>query len=560
VRPRLSRRPIKRPAFRSELRTKPPALISSTFLTRILLPLAGCGGPGLGAGEVPSLVVTSVSVTREVLLVLPLDAMSTRGRPTVPLSAAQTLAMSELLRVAPEANALAERFAGAGFKLALVGGSVRDALLGRLSADLDFTTDAKPEETRKILAKWADAIWETGAAFGTIAGKKGTERPVTIEITTYRSEVYLDDSRKPQVAFGDSLQGDLHRRDFTINAMALELTTAEPTFTDPYGGLVDLTLKLLRTPAAPELSFSDDPLRMMRAARFAAQLNFTIDGSALQAIAAMKDRIAIVSAERVRDELVKLLMSDSPRLGLSILVKTGLAEFVIPELPKLKLEIDEHHRHKDVYEHSLTVLEQAIALEHRVNGPDLVLRLAALLHDIGKPKTRAFMPDGGVSFHHHEVVGAHLTKARLKALRFDNQTIEAVSTLVELHLRFHGYGTGEWSDSAVRRYVRDAGPLLERLHVLTRSDSTTRNRNKANALADSYTDLENRIARLSEEEELASMRPDLDGNSIMEILGIPPSRAVGLAYDHLLELRIENGPLGVERATEELKKWWASQV
>jgi poly(A) polymerase len=298
----------------------------------------------------------------------------------------------------------------------------------------------------------------------------------------------------------------------------------------------------------------------MRAARFAAQLNFTIDGSALQAIAAMKDRIAIVSAERVRDELVKLLMSDSPRLGLSILVKTGLAEFVIPELPKLKLEIDEHHRHKDVYEHSLTVLEQAIALEHRVNGPDLVLRLAALLHDIGKPKTRAFMPDGGVSFHHHEVVGAHLTKARLKALRFDNQTIEAVSTLVELHLRFHGYGTGEWSDSAVRRYVRDAGPLLERLHVLTRSDSTTRNRNKANALADSYTDLENRIARLSEEEELASMRPDLDGNSIMEILGIPPSRAVGLAYDHLLELRIENGPLGVEWAIEELKKWWASQV
>jgi poly(A) polymerase len=478
----------------------------------------------------------------------------------VPLSAAQTLAMSELLRVAPEASALAERFARAGFKLALVGGSVRDALLGRLSADLDFTTDAKPEETRSILAKWADAIWETGAAFGTIAAKKGTDSPVTIEITTYRSEVYFDESRKPQVAFGESLEGDLLRRDFTINAMALELTTAEPTFVDPYGGLGDLTLKLLRTPATPELSFSDDPLRMMRAARFAAQLNFAIDKSALQAIPSMKDRIAIVSAERVRDEFVKLLMSNSPRLGLSILVESGLAEFVIPELPKLKLEIDEHHRHKDVYEHSLIVLEQAIALEDRVNGPDIALRLAALLHDIGKPKTRAFMPDGGVSFHHHEVVGAHLTKARLKALRFDKQTVDDVSTLVELHLRFHGYGAGEWSDSAVRRYVRDAGPLLARLHVLTRSDCTTRNQKKAKALADSYDDLENRIARLSEEEELASMRPDLDGNSIMEILGITPSRAVGEAYGYLLELRIENGPLGVERATEELKKWWASRV
>ncbi len=546
--------------FRSELKTNPPALISSTFLTRTLALLFGCGGPGLGAGEVPSLIVTLVSVTIEVLLVLPLDAMSTRGRPTVPLSAAQTLAMGELLRVAPAASALAGRFRQAGFKLALVGGSVRDALLGRLSADLDFTTDAKPEQTRAILAKWADAIWETGAAFGTIAAKKGRENPVTIEITTYRSEVYLDESRKPQVAFGESLEGDLHRRDFTINAMALELTTSEPTFIDPYGGLRDLTLKLLRTPAKPELSFSDDPLRMMRAARFAAQLDFIVDEAALDAIVSMKERIAIVSAERVRDEFVKLLMSNSPRLGLSILVESGLAEYVIPELPRLKLEIDEHHRHKDVYEHSLTVLEKAIALEERVGGPDLVLRLAALLHDIGKPKTRAFVPDGGVSFHHHEVVGAHLAKARLKALRFDKQTVDDVSSLVELHLRFHGYGAGEWSDSAVRRYVRDAGPLLERLHVLTRSDCTTRNQKKAKALADSYDDLEDRIARLGEEEELASMRPDLDGTSIMDILGIPPSRIVGQAYDYLLELRIENGPLGVERATEELKKWWAGRA
>lgn len=468
--------------------------------------------------------------------------------------------MGELLRVAPTAQVLADRFANAGFKLALVGGSVRDALLGRLSADLDFTTNAKPEQTRAILTNWAGAIWETGAAFGTIAAKGGREDPVTIEITTYRSEIYPNESRKPTVSFGDSLEGDLHRRDFTINAMALELTSSEPIFIDPYGGLEDLAAKILRTPAKPELSFSDDPLRMMRAARFAAQLNFVVDQPALDAVAAMKDRIAIVSAERIRDEFVKLLMSASPRLGLSILVESGLAEFVVPELPKLKLEIDEHHRHKDVYEHSLTVLDQAIALEDRVGGPDLVLRLAALLHDIGKPKTRAFVPGGGVSFHHHEVVGAHLAKGRLKALRFDKQTVDDVATLVELHLRFHGYGTGEWTDSAVRRYVRDAGTLLTRLHVLTRSDCTTRNQMKAKALAGSYDELEARIARLSEEEELASMRPDLDGVEIMKILEIPPSRAVGQAYDHLLELRIENGPLGKELATQELKKWWAGQV
>jgi len=491
--------------------------------------------------------------------------MSAKGRPSVPLSAAQSLAVSELLRVAPEASALAERFAEAGFKLALVGGSVRDALLGRLSADLDFATDARPEQTRQILAKWGDALWETGAAFGTIATKKSAKRgskreEVTLEVTTYRSEAYQDGSRKPEVAFGASLEGDLLRRDFTVNAMALELTTPAPVFVDPYGGLADLSLKLLRTPAAPELSFSDDPLRMLRAARFAAQLGFTIDEAALRALVAMKERLSIISAERIRDEFVKLLMSASPRRGLTILTESGLADFIVPELPRLKLEIDEHHRHKDVYEHTLIVLEQAIALENRLDGPDLVLRLAALFHDIGKPKTRAFIPGGGVSFHHHEIVGAHLTKARMKALRFDKHTIDDVSTLVELHLRFHGYGAGEWTDSAVRRYVRDAGGLLLRLHLLTRSDCTTRNQKKAKALAAAYDDLEARIARLAEEEELAAIRPDLDGRAIMEILGIPPSRIVGEAYDFLLELRMENGPLGVERATEELKKWWASRA
>ncbi len=483
----------------------------------------------------------------------------------MPLSAAQSLAVSELLRVAPEASALAGRFAAAGFQLALVGGSVRDALLGRLGADLDFATDARPEQTKQILTKWGDALWESGAAFGTIATKKRVKRgaeyeEVIVEVTTYRSDVYSDGSRKPEVAFGDSLEGDLHRRDFTVNAMALELTTPTPEFADPFGGLADLSSKLLRTPAAPELSFSDDPLRMLRAARFAAQLDFTIDEAALRAIAKMKERLSIISAERIREEFVKLLMSDAPRRGLTILTESGLADFIIPELPKLKLEIDEHHRHKDVYEHTLIVLEQAIALESRLGGPDLVLRLAALFHDIGKPKTRAFIPGGGVSFHHHEIVGAHLTKARMKALRFDKHTIDAVSTLVELHLRFHGYGTGEWTDSAVRRYVRDAGGLLLRLHLLTRSDCTTRNQKRAKALAAAYDDLEARIAHLAAEEELAAIRPDLDGRAIMEILGIPPSRTVGEAYDFLLELRMENGPLGVERATEELKKWWASRA
>jgi len=393
------------------------------------------------------------------------------------LSDAQRRAVAELLRIAPVVGDLGDRFAAAGYRLALVGGSVRDALLGRLGQDLDLTTDARPEAIVELLRGWSDAQWEIGIAFGTVGASKDG---FLLEITTYRSDSYERSSRKPQVTYGQTLEDDLARRDFTINAMALELSGGDqaagagPRFVDPHGGLDDLADQLLRTPGRPEDSFSDDPLRMMRAARFASQLGFLITPPVIAAMTDMAERITIVSAERIHDELVKTLLSVAPRTGLTLLVDTGLAEHVLPELPRLRLEIDEHHRHKDVYEHSLTVLEQAIALEHRLGGaPDLVLRLAALLHDIGKPKTRRFEPGGGVSFHHHEVVGAQLATARLKALRFDRHTIEDVARLIELHLRFHGYGTGEWTDSAVRRYVRDAGPHLERLHLLTRSDSTT---------------------------------------------------------------------------------------
>ena len=451
------------------------------------------------------------------------------------------------------ATALASTFSAAGFTLALVGGPVRDAILGRLGNDLDFTTNARPQETKKILQSWADAIWETGAAFGTIAGKKDD---VTIEITTYRSENYDPNSRKPEVNFGDSIEGDLARRDFTINALALELTTPTPEFIDLFNGVDDLAKKILRAPGDPDTLFNDDPLRMMRAARFAAQLNFTVDDSILESMKRLAERITIVSAERIHDEFVKILMSPNPRLGLALLVDTGLAAYILPELPKLKLEVDEHHHHKDVYEHTLTVLEQAIALENRLDGPNLIIRLAALLHDIGKPKTRELIPGGGVSFHHHEVVGSRMAKERLRALRFDNQTIKDVSQLVFLHLRFHGYAGGEWTDSAVRRYVRDADQLLEHLHVLTRADCTTRNQRKATALAATYDSLEERISRLKEEEELNSIRPDVDGNEIMNILGIPASPLVGRAYNYMLELRLENGPLGEARAKTELLKWW----
>ncbi|MFE2248038.1 CCA tRNA nucleotidyltransferase, partial [Streptomyces lavendulae] len=403
------------------------------------------------------------------------------------LSQVQRRAVSELLRVAPVADELGRRFQEAGFRLALVGGSVRDALLGRLGNDLDFTTDARPQDVLKIVRPWADSVWDVGIAFGTVGAQKDGFQ---IEVTTYRSEAYDRTSRKPEVSYGDSIEQDLVRRDFTVNAMALALP--EQQFVDPHGGLEDLAACVLRTPGTPEESFSDDPLRMLRAARFAAQLDFEVAPEVVAAMGEMSDRIEIVSAERVQGELNKLLLSAHPRKGLGLLVDTGLADRVLPELPALRLERDEHHRHKDVYDHSLIVLEQAIALEE--DGPDLVLRLAALLHDIGKPRTRRFESDGRVSFHHHEVVGAKMTKKRMTALKYSNDMVKDVSRLVELHLRFHGYGDGEWTDSAVRRYVRDAGPLLERLHKLTRSDCTTRNKRKANALSRTYDGLEERVA------------------------------------------------------------------
>ena len=473
-----------------------------------------------------------------------------------PTNAAAQLAISTLTKQAPEATNLAIAFKAAGFKLALVGGPVRDAILGRLGNDLDFTTDAHPKDCEKILNKWADSVWDIGAAFGTVAGKKGD---ITVEITTYRSESYELDSRKPNVEFGKTIEADLSRRDFTINAMALELTTNEPTFIDLYNGVGDLQSKLIKTPGKPEDSFSDDPLRMMRAARFMSQLNFTIDPAVITAIKSMTSRLEIISAERIRDEFTKIIMSDNPRLGITLLVETGLADIFLPEIPKLKLEIDEHHHHKDVYEHTLTVLEQAIALESRLGGPNLTLRLAALLHDIGKPKTKELIAGGGVSFHHHEVVGSKLCKERMKKLRFDNHIIKDVAQLVFLHLRFHGYGNGEWTDSAVRRYVRDAEELLIHLHLLTRADCTTRNQKKAEGLAKTYDQLEERIALLMEQEELNKIRPDLSGEQIMEILSIKPSPAVGKAYDFLLELRLEHGPLGEEKAKSELLNWWKLQ-
>ena len=472
------------------------------------------------------------------------------------LGAAGELAIRSLIERAPLAGTLAQAFKAKGFTLALVGGPVRDAILGRLGNDLDFTTNAHPQETKKILQSWAENIWEIGIAFGTVAGKRGE---TTVEITTYRSEHYDPDSRKPAVEFGRDILGDLSRRDFTVNAMALELTGDAPEFIDPFNGLQDLAKRLLRTPVLPDDSFTDDPLRMMRAARFASQLDFEIDPDALLSITALAGRITIVSAERIRDEFIKIMTSSNPRVGITILVDTGLAQIILPEIPKLRLEIDEHHHHKDVYEHSITVLEQAIMLEERLGGVNLIIRLAALLHDIGKPKTRNLIEGGGVSFHHHEVVGARLVKKRLQELRFDSHTIEAVETLTALHLRFHGYGDGEWSDAAVRRYVRDAGDLLGHLHVLTRADCTTRNKAKASMLSKTYDSLEARITILMEQEELSKIRPDLDGAQVMAILNLKPSREVGAAMDFLMELRMEQGLIGEEQATQLLLDWWKNR-
>ncbi len=480
------------------------------------------------------------------------------------LNTAQLAAVAELLRIAPVADRLGELFRDAGHELYLVGGSVRDALLGRLQHDLDFTTSARPDDIEALLRTFTRAVWTIGKEYGTVGGKVvegGTDW--IIEVTTFRSDAYDADSRKPVVAFGDTLEGDLLRRDFTVNAMAVSVP--DKRFVDPHGGLADLAARRIRTPAAPELSFSDDPLRMMRAARFSAQLGFTLDPEVVEAMTGMVDRISIISAERVRDELIKLLLADRPRPGLDLLVQTGLAARVLPELPALRLEPDEHHRHKDVYQHSLTVLEQAIDLEVRLEQrPDLVSRLAALLHDIGKPATRRFEQGGKVSFHHHDVVGAKLVRKRLTALRFNNDVVKAVAELVYLHLRFHGYSDragseGGWTDSAVRRYVRDAGDQLERLHILTRADCTTRNQARAARLRTAYDDLEHRIEVLAEQEELDSIRPDLDGTQIMAILNIPPGRAVGDGYKYLLELRMEEGPLGEEKAREALLAWWSAR-
>ncbi|WP_309648864.1 CCA tRNA nucleotidyltransferase [Nocardioides sp.] len=475
---------------------------------------------------------------------------------TLSIVEVQRAVETELDRIAPVIDDLGRLFNDAGHELALVGGPVRDAMLGRRHHDLDFATSAHPDDTERLLKAWGDATWDMGRDFGTIGCRKGDW---IVEVTTYRSEVYDASSRKPDVDFGDSLAGDLGRRDFTVNAMAVAVPGR--VIEDPFGGVVDLAHRVLRTPGRPEDSFSDDPLRMMRAARFAAQLGFTVDPAVVEAMTAMADRIEIISAERVRDELVKLVCAPHPRLGLTLLVETGLAQRVLPELPALALERDEHHRHKDVYEHTLTVLEQAIDLESRLGGePDFVSRFAALMHDVGKPRTRTFVDDGTVTFHHHDVVGAKITRKRMKALKFSNDETDAVSKLVELHLRFHGYGNGEWTDSAVRRYVRDAGDQLERLHVLTRADCTTRNQRKADRLRRTYDGLEERIARLREQEDLESIRPDLDGNQIMEILGIGPGREVGQAYQHLLKVRMDDGPQSEEQARAVLLAWWAARV
>lgn len=450
---------------------------------------------------------------------------------------------------------LSRAFAGAGRELALVGGPVRDAFLGRTAIDLDFATDATPDQTLEIIAPLASAHWDIGRAFGTIGARINGEQ---VEITTYRSDDYDAASRKPEVSFGASLEGDLLRRDFTINAMAIRLPAL--VLVDPANGIEDLFDQLLRTPISPEVSFGDDPLRMMRAARFTSQLGFLVDDDLVRAMRQMAERLSIISAERIRDELVKLLAGADAARGVRLLVETGLAGQFLPELPALRLESDEHHRHKDVYEHSLRVLEQSITLEQQRRPgapPDVTARLAALLHDIGKPVTRRFEPGGAVSFHHHDVVGAKLAAKRLRALRFDNDTVGAVRRLIELHLRFFGYTDAAWTDSAVRRYVRDAGDQLDRLHILTRADVTTRNQRKANRLARAYDELETRIDQLAEQEQLDATRPELDGEQIMAILGLNPSPAVGEAYRFLLELRLDEGPIGEAAAAERLRAWWS---
>ena len=456
-------------------------------------------------------------------------------------------------------------FAENGHELYLVGGSVRDRALGRVSPDLDFTTDARPDQMLRFLRGWGDALWDTGIDFGTLGVAKGEDR---LEITTFRADTYDQVSRNPDVQFGNNLADDLVRRDFTVNAMAVRITADGPAeFLDPLGGLTALRDRVLDTPSAPEVSFGDDPLRMLRAARFVSQLGFTVAPRVREAMQAMAPQLSRITAERVAAELDKLLLGADPVAGLDLMVETGLGDVVLPEIGAMRMAIDEHHQHKDVYQHSLTVLRQAIDLEgsggqersdggSAGGGPDLVLRWAALLHDIGKPATRRHEPDGGVSFHHHEVVGAKMTRKRMRELKYSKQMISDVSQLVYLHLRFHGYGDGRWTDSAVRRYVTDAGPLLGRLHKLVRADCTTRNKRRAARLQANYDDLEHRIEELEAKEDLARVRPDIDGNEIMQILGIPPGPQVGQAWKYLKELRLDRGPLDHDEAVAELLRWW----
>jgi len=474
------------------------------------------------------------------------------------LNMAEGLARLGALAEAPVSAALARAFADAGYELAIVGGPVRDALLGRRVNDLDYTTNARPDDILRIVKPLATATWDIGRAFGTIGAKVRGEQ---VEITTYRADSYDGTTRKPTVEFGDTLEQDLVRRDFTVNAMALRIPG--PSLVDPTGGVEDLVGESLRTPTDPDVSFGDDPLRMLRAARFASQLGMDVHPATLEAMTRLAPSLSIVSPERVQGELVKLLATDAPDRGIRLLVDTGLMELFLPEVPALRLEVDEHHHHKDVYEHSLTVLAQAIDLEkqrHPGAAPDVTLRLAALLHDIGKPATRKLEPGGAVSFHHHDVKGARMARKRLQALKFDGATTDAVCQLIEQHLRFFGYAEGAWTDSAVRRYVRDAGEQLERLHILTRADVTTRNKRKAGRLRSAYDDIETRIAQLAEQEQLEAMRPALDGNRIQEILGIRPGREVGEAYRFLLDIRLDEGVVEPEVAEQRLRDWWAARA
>lgn len=529
------------------------------FFAALLVPPAGCGPPFCAAGRrrrrrrllwlFSSLVITDDRSR--------LTWVNSSDTQQIALLARATEAVREL---SPLLSGLVQRFDEAGYQLFLVGGSVRDAMLSRLGHDLDFTTDARPDVVQPILNDWAETVWDTGIAFGTVSAVKKGEQ---IELTTFRSDAYDGDSRNPVVEFGDTLEGDLIRRDFKVNAMAVELTLADDDpslitgrFHDPVGGFADMVAGVLDTPDTPEISFRDDPLRMLRAARFVSQLELRIADRVRAAMKEMSGEINRITAERVQVELDKLMAGANPVAGIEVLVETGLAEHILPEIPALAMEPDEHLQHKDVYKHSLTVLQQAIDLEDDEQSPDLVLRWAALLHDIGKPATRAKKPGGGVSFHHHEVVGAKMTRKRLRKLKYPKAVIEDIANLVFLHMRFHGFSEGEWTDSAVRRYVTDAGKLLPRLHKLVRADCTTRNQKKARRLGRAYDNLLERIDEIQEKEDLARVRPDLDGNEIMEILGLEPGPAVGKAWAYLKELRLEHGPLGKEEAIAKLREKW----